>query len=111
MFTRLAVRRACRIPRGQWVRLSSTTSESSGETSPVWRFRRAVATTTILVSGTLFAFYCFDSRSAIHRYIVTPVLRRTLDPETSHKVAVKALRSGLGPKDKGVDDERLRAEV
>ncbi|KAH8116472.1 hypothetical protein DFH11DRAFT_1506387, partial [Phellopilus nigrolimitatus] len=73
--------------------------------------RRAVGTTAILVSGTLFAVYYFDSRSAIHRYFFTPLMRCALNPETSHKVAVKVLRSGLVPKDMGVDDGRLSTEV
>ncbi|ESK91028.1 dihydroorotate dehydrogenase [Moniliophthora roreri MCA 2997] len=67
---------------------------------------------TALVLGTgLFAVYYFDSRSALHRYVLTPLLRHTLDAETSHKMAVKVLRSGLGPKDAIPDDEKLSVEL
>ena len=67
---------------------------------------------TFFVLGTgLFAVYYFDARSAVHRYFLTPALRYTLDAETGHKVAVKVLRSGLGPKDPVTDDEKLTFEV
>lgn len=47
-----------------------------------------------------------DSRSALHRYITTPVLRYAFDAETGHKLSVAVLRSGAGPRDIGVDGER-----
>ena len=100
-------RQSLRVPRPQ-ARFASTSASAS---SPATTFRRTVSTTVALVSGTLFAVYYFDSRSALHRYLVTPLLRYSLDPETSHKVAVKVLRSGLAPKDTGVDDARLSTEV
>lgn len=84
---------------------------STSTSAPTKTLRRTVTTTLVLVSGTVFAVYYFDSRSALHRYFVTPLLRYTLDPETSHKVAVKVLRSGFAPKDAGEDDERLSTEV
>ena len=59
----------------------------------------------------VFAVYYFDSRSAIHRYFLTPLLRYSLDAETGHKFAVRVLRSGLGPRDTQIDDERLKVEV
>ncbi|KAJ3709679.1 Dihydroorotate dehydrogenase-domain-containing protein [Lentinula raphanica] len=68
------------------------------------------ATALVLSSG-LFAVYYFDARSALHRYLVMPVMRQTLDAETSHKIAVKVLRSGLGPKDPVVDDESLMFDL
>lgn len=67
--------------------------------------------TAFALSTGLFAVYYFDARSALHRYILTPILRHTLDAETGHKVAVKVLRSGLGPRDPLPDDQRLKAEV
>lgn len=67
--------------------------------------------TVFVLSTGLFAVYYFDARSAIHRYFLTPLLRYTLDAETGHKVAVKLLRSGLGPKDPVSDDEKLAFEV
>ncbi|KAG5647449.1 hypothetical protein DXG03_009379 [Asterophora parasitica] len=68
------------------------------------------ATAFVLSTG-LFAVYYFDARSALHRYILTPVLRHTLDAESGHKFAVKVLRSGLGPRDPCSDDVRLKSEL
>ncbi|OBZ65222.1 hypothetical protein A0H81_14695 [Grifola frondosa] len=87
-------------------RAASTTSQASSQGSN----RRSLILATaayaslFLASTGLFAVYYFDSRSAIHRYILTPVLRHTLDPETSHKLAVKVLASGLSPRDPLSDD-------
>jgi len=64
-----------------------------------------------VLSTGLLAVYYFDARSAIHRYFLTPVLRYALDAETGHKVAVKVLRSGLGPRDPVPDDEKLKFEL
>ncbi|KAJ4470450.1 Dihydroorotate dehydrogenase-domain-containing protein [Lentinula aciculospora] len=67
--------------------------------------------TALVLSTGLFAVYYFDARSALHRYVIMPVLRQTLDAETSHKIAVKVLRSGLGPKDPVSDDGKLMFEL
>ncbi|KAF8512887.1 hypothetical protein JB92DRAFT_2925947 [Gautieria morchelliformis] len=73
---------------------------------------RNILSATALVTGTgLFLVYYFDSRSSIHRYVLTPILRTSLDAETSHQAALKILRSGWAPKDKGVDDESLAVEL
>ena len=77
-------------------------------TSPL---KTGIYTTAFVISAGLFAVYYFDARSAIHRYFFTPLLRHTLDAETGHKVAVKVLRSGFGPKDPVSDDETLQFEV
>ena len=84
-----------------------TTSSSFPKSSA----RTAVYATLFAASAGLFAIYYYDARSAIHRYVLTPVLRRMFDAETGHKIAVKVLRSGLGPRDPVRDDERLRSEV
>jgi dihydroorotate dehydrogenase len=76
--------------------------------SPV---RTSLYATAFLLSTGLFAVYYFDARSALHRYLLTPLLRHTLDAETGHKVAVKVLKSGLGPKDPLPDDHRLKFKV
>ena len=55
--------------------------------------------------------YYLDSRAAVHRYLITPIIRHALDPETGHKLAVNVLESGLGPRDMLPDDERLKTEV
>lgn len=86
---------------------SLTTASSSSQSSA----RTAVYATVFAASVGLFAVYYYDARSAIHRYVLTPVLRRTFDAETGHKIAVKVLQSGLGPRDPVQDDERLRSEV
>lgn len=59
----------------------------------------------------MFAVYYFDARSAIHRYLFTPILRNAVDAETSHQVAVKVLRSGLGPRDHLPDSDVLATKV
>lgn len=74
-------------------------------------FRTGAFATLFLVSSGLFAVYYLDARSAIHRYFFTPLIRYGLDAETGHKVAVKVLRTGWGPRDPLPDDERLQVEV
>lgn len=104
MFARAAARRASRLPLQ--TRSVSTTSNDGLLTA-----RRTLTASIAVVSGTLFAAYYFDSRSALHRYVITPTMRHTLDPETAHKLAVKVLRTGWGPRDRGTDDVRLETEV
>lgn len=104
MFARAAARRATRLPLN--ARSVSTTSSDGLLTA-----RRTLTASIALVSGTLFAAYYLDSRSALHRYVITPIMRHTLDPETAHKLAVKVLRTGWGPQDRGTDDVRLETKV
>jgi hypothetical protein len=73
--------------------------------------RSGVFATAIVLSTGLFAVYYFDARSSLHRYFLTPLLRHALDAETGHKVAVKVLKSGLGPRDPLPDDQRLETRV
>lgn len=84
-----------------------TTASSSSQSSA----RTAIYATVLTASVGLFAVYYYDARSAMHRYVLTPALRHTFDAETGHRIAVKVLRSGLGPRDPVQDDERLRSEV
>ncbi|KAH7913042.1 Dihydroorotate dehydrogenase-domain-containing protein [Hygrophoropsis aurantiaca] len=84
---------------------------TSSTTSTQFPVRTALYTTLFAVSTGLFAVYYFDARSAIHRYVLTPVLRYTFDAETGHKIAVKVLRSGLGPRDPVRDNVALRSEL
>lgn len=90
-----------------FARRLATSSSPSSQSS----IRTAVYATLFAASAGLFAVYYYDARSAIHRYVLTPALRHTFDAETGHKIAVKVLRSGLGPRDPVTDDERLRSEV
>ncbi|KAK7045733.1 Dihydroorotate dehydrogenase (quinone), mitochondrial [Paramarasmius palmivorus] len=83
------------------------TKASPPPTNPV---RTGLYATALVLGTGLFAVYYFDSRSALHRYVLTPLLRHSLDAETGHKVAVKVLRSGLGPKDPIPDDDSLSVE-
>jgi hypothetical protein len=84
---------------------------STGSPSPQNTLKKGLYATVVAVSTGLFAVYYLDSRSAIHRYIITPTIRNALDPETSHRLAVRAIGSGFGPRDTQVDDERLKLEV
>lgn len=81
--------------------------------APVKRnpIRTGLYTTAFVLSAGVFAVYYFDARSAMHRYVLTPVLRNVLDAETGHKVAVKALKAGIAPKDPVEDDARLTCKV
>lgn len=87
---------------------SSTSSQPATSFTPI---RRLIIGSTAVVTGTLLAVYYFDSQSAVHRYVLMPLLRNTLDAETAHKVAVKVLKSGLGPRDTRADDKVLETEV
>lgn len=89
--------------------VSSSSSSPTRQTASL--FRTGVYTTVIAVTTGLLAVYYFDSRSAIHRYVLTPLLRYTVDPETGHKLAVKVIASGLGPKDTQTDHQNLRTQV
>ena len=84
---------------------------STSSQPPQNTLKRGLYATVFAVSTGLFVVYYFDSRSAIHRYIITPTLRHALDPEVSHRFAVRVLASGLGPRDTQADGERLKLEV
>ena len=73
--------------------------------------RTGLYTTAFVLSAGVFAVYYLDARSALHRYILMPILRNTFDAETGHKIAVKVLKSGLAPRDPVGDDERLKSQV
>jgi dihydroorotate dehydrogenase len=75
----------------------------------VRNFTLGIATISV---ATFSIFYLLDARSAVHRYILTPVLRLvTPDPEDAHRIAVLALKYGLHPKDTKPDDPRLTVQV
>jgi len=84
---------------------------SSSLSSPSSRIQTTYYTALFAISAGLFAAYYFDARSAIHRYVITPILRHTFDAEAGHKIAVQVLRSGLAPRDLIKDDDILRSEV
>ncbi|EIN03533.1 dihydroorotate dehydrogenase [Punctularia strigosozonata HHB-11173 SS5] len=84
---------------------------STSSSSVPFGLRTGIYATAFLLSSGLFAIYYFDCRSALHRYILTPLLRYGLDAESGHKLAVKVLKSGLAPKDPVPDDVVLEAEI
>lgn len=84
----------------------------SGATQPARSSAANVVYASIFVLSTgLFAVYYSDCRAALHKYVVTPVIRHTLDAESGHKLAVRVLSSGLAPRDPLPDDEVLKTEV
>ncbi len=85
---------------------------STSTQQPSRSFGQTTAYASLLVLSTgLFAIYYFDCRAALHKYVVTPVIRHTLDAETGHKLAVRVLSSGLAPRDPLHDDDILKVEV
>jgi dihydroorotate dehydrogenase len=100
---RLTARRIRLAPRS--LRTFTSTSE------PTSTFRRAAYVTLFVLTAGVGGVYYFDSRAAIHRYLITPIIRNLLDPESGHKLAVSVLENGLGPRDMLPDDERLQTEV
>lgn len=86
-------------------------------------FRPAVARNTLrssflpylggIVGGTIvggFAgLYCYDSRSAIHEYVLCPIIRAVTDAEQGHKLAIQCMKYGLTPR--LLDDKTNNPEV
>ena len=105
----LVVVRPSRIRLSPSLRSFASTSAPTSE--PTFTFRRAAYGTLFALTTGLGAVYYFDSRAAIHRYLITPLIRNVLDPESAHKLAVSVLENGLGPRDMLPDDERLKTEV
>ncbi|KAF8266125.1 hypothetical protein EI94DRAFT_1787089 [Lactarius quietus] len=75
------------------------------------RTRTSAYVALFALTAGIGAIYYLDSRAAVHRYLITPIIRHALDPETGHKLAVGVLESGLGPRDMFTDDERLKTEL
>jgi dihydroorotate dehydrogenase len=108
---RLVVRpsRIIRVIRPPPLSFRSFTSAYAPE--PTSTFRRAAYGTLFALSAAVGVVYYVDSRAAIHRYLITPLIRNALDPESAHMLAVSVLENGLGPRDMLPDDERLETEV
>lgn len=104
---RLASRRSL-APRRPHLAPRRNASTSAPPRAPL---RTGLYAAALAASAGLFAVYYSDSRAAIHRYVLTPVLRHAVDAETSHRLAVRFLRLGLGPRDTRPDDEVLQTEV
>lgn len=101
--------RPSRIFRPPPLSFRSFTSAYTPE--PTSTFRRAAYGTLFALTAAVGVLYYVDSRAAIHRYLITPLIRNALDPESAHKLAVSVLENGLGPRDMLPDDERLETEV
>ena len=101
--------RPSRIIRPPPLSFRSFTSAYAPE--PISTFRRAAYGTLFALSAAVGVVYYVDSRAAIHRYLITPLIRNVLDPESAHMLAVSVLENGLGPRDMLPDDERLETEV
>jgi len=83
-------------------------SSSAPPPSPL---RRTATAAAVILAGTFLTVYYLDPRSSLYRYIITPIIRNAFDAETGHKLAVRVLKSGLGPKDSSKDDELLKVEL
>ncbi|EJD52885.1 hypothetical protein AURDEDRAFT_80968 [Auricularia subglabra TFB-10046 SS5] len=92
-------------------RIRALSTQSPAAASGGSSARNWIYGSLFVVGGGAFVAYYSDSRSAIHRYVTTPLLRKVLDPETSHKAAVRALSAGIAPRDYGRDDETLACEL
>ncbi|KAM5544300.1 hypothetical protein V8D89_001960 [Ganoderma adspersum] len=117
MITRLgfaptrAVARASLSARSSRIYVSCRAASTSTQ-QPARSLGRTTAYASLFVLSTgLFAVYYFDCRAALHKYVVTPIIRHTLDPEAGHKLAVRVLSSGLAPRDPVPDDEILKVEL
>ncbi|KZV92843.1 hypothetical protein EXIGLDRAFT_717813 [Exidia glandulosa HHB12029] len=84
----------------------ATQASPAASTARTWLYG-----SLLVVSGGAFVAYYSDSRSAVHRYVLTPLLRTVLDAEAVHKLAVRALEAGVAPRDYGRDDEALACEI
>ncbi|KAG8824389.1 Dihydroorotate dehydrogenase (quinone), mitochondrial [Serendipita sp. 401] len=95
-----------RTPIRRYASTSSVNDLNTGQSLRIF-----AVSTGIVIGSTLFAVYYADSRAAIHRYVVPPLSRLVLDAEKGHKFALGVLKSGLGPRDQGRDDEILQVEL
>ncbi|KZT64583.1 dihydroorotate dehydrogenase [Daedalea quercina L-15889] len=91
--------------------LRHASTSSSAASSGLFTLRSGIYASVFVLSAGLFVAYYVDSRAAMHRYVVMPVLRTLLDAEASHKLALRALASGLAPRDTQTDDDRLRTSL
>jgi dihydroorotate dehydrogenase len=100
-----------RLPPLSFRSFTSASTHSVSASKPTSTLRRAAYGTLFALTAGVGVVYYFDSRAAIHRYLITPLVRNMLDPESAHKLAVSVLENGLGPRDMLPDDERLETEV
>lgn len=73
--------------------------------------RRTLTWALFAFGATFGVAYHLDSRGAVHRWIAMPLLHTFTDPETAQKLAIKLLSLGIMPRDLGIDDDVLSAEI
>ena len=76
-----------------------------GRRTAAQRGLSAFWTVTGVVLGGALLVYAHDSRAGIHRWLVIPALHAYTkdDAELSHRIAVRALETGLTPVDRKPD--------
>lgn len=74
--------------------------------------RSSILPTPILVIGGLAGaiaggYYLLDARSAIHEYVLCPLIRTFTDGEQGHKLGIFFMKYGLAPRllDEGINDQ------
>jgi len=83
----------------------------SNSATPPSPLRRTATAAAFILAGTFLTVYYLDPRSSLHRYVITPIIRNAFDAEAGHKLAVRVLKSGLGPKDTSKDNDLLKVEL
>src|SRR5438046_2698932 len=86
---------------------TSTAAKFKTQAPPIYKF---IVGTTSIIGAIFFIEYYFDSRAAIHKYLIMPVLRISTTPESSQKFAIWISKWVLNAKDKLLDDEQLSVE-
>ncbi|CAM9019581.1 unnamed protein product [Wickerhamomyces anomalus] len=95
-------------------RLSTSTRFSSSYSKPLKNgfLTNPLLFSGALIGGSIFTYYCFDSKSSIHEYFICPLIRNLTDAEDGHRLGVFLMSWGISPtlrNDK--DDEILQTEV
>lgn len=76
--------------------------------SPVVQTARNTVYSGLTLFGlALGVYYYSDARAGAHAFIAMPLMHALTDPETSHELAIKAMRTGFTPKDHIADDPSL----
>ncbi|KAG0306497.1 Dihydroorotate dehydrogenase (quinone), mitochondrial [Dissophora globulifera] len=67
--------------------------------------------TGIIVGGIAGVAYGFDSRAGVHKYVIMPLIHKTMDAEPAHKAAIQIMKTGLSPRDTQPDDSSLEVKL
>lgn len=74
----------------------------------------SLITTGVLVGAAVGGYYLYDARSAVHEYVLCPLIRTFTDGELGHKLGIFFMKYGLAPKlldEKYVDTTPLEVNV